>query len=1042
MIPRNVCKLSAVGALLMLLSLPGWARDNLNVFVFKEGVAQQNIQIRVGEAEKSTNEFGLAEFELEADDYEVGYYKNDELFALTEIELIKGLQSQIFLNLTRQGPEVDLDLPLAAYDQQFEQTELKKIDQGPKGALTLILKDNKSQQVISGARIFFKGYDVEASSDEEGLVNLEVAAGSYDISVIHPKYVMKVVKELTVKVDETTEQQVNLNRSDIELQEFIVTAPFVEGSLASTITELRDNDSIGEAISSEQFSKSGDSSAAGALKRVTGVTVIDDKYVLIRGLGERYSTVLLNDLHVPTPELTKRVVPLDIFPTGVIQDMKIEKTWRSDFPGTFAGGTLLIESKDIPDEDNYISGSFGLSYNGSTGSTAKHNKDNTRALPSMIIGFSENFGPLTEEVKVGETVLAPGLTATEKDALNKAMVNYRSYGLEDHTVEPGQDFSVSAGQSFKTSSGIKYGFAGTVYHKTNEKLVEGFKRYYTHIETTNEDILVRDNDIEILSIDEKQGGLISFGLDTLTGHQVKYTLLTLEETDNKTTFNAYERLDEGTEHQRTYLSYVEKDLLAHQFNGEHQIGKNEGGYFDQLVINWGIETAEANRLEPGTFEYEYKNEIGEYVVDAKKLFYLYSDLNDEVENMRLDLTLPFRFNERDNHTQFGLFTYGKTRNLDNRRFKVKYLDTLDPSDIDDALSQSNVDNGTIEILDSYKADDFYTAEQDVTAFYLKQLLSLREDLDLSIGLRMESSTQTLLVGEEAEESNLDTDDTLPSLLLTYRMNDEHQFRLAYSKTLSRPDFREFSPNRYKDPLTGYIVFGYEKLKYTTLDNIDISWEWYPSYDETVSFSVFSKTFTDPIETVRTLADEDVEISYRNAERADSSGYELSFRKKLDAYAKWLSNFFVSGNIAIIDSTIVLDKDAPENQTDQFIPYLTSDDRPMQGQSPHVYNLQFGYDNFFTRRSAIFSYNEFGERIRELGINGNPDVYEQPFKRLDFTMKWGLNDTYDEQEKKIGYTLTLKMKNLLDNKVTWTQGDATVLEYGPGRSYSLALSMKF
>ena len=461
-----------------------------------------------------------------------------------------------------------------------------------------------------------------------------------------------------------------------------------------------------------------------------------------------------------------------------------------------------------------------------------------------------------------------------------------------------------------------------------------------------------------------------------------------------------------------------------------------------MIINWGAEYAQAGRLEPGTFEYEYKEENDEMVLDAKKLFYLYSKLDDEVINFRLDIALPFKFNQRKNHTKIGFFDYRKSRDLDNRRFKIKYDNTLDTSSVDDALSESNVENDTIDVLDSYKPDDFYTAKQNVLAFYVNQLISPVEKLDVSFGLRQENSVQELQVGQQEDVYKLETNDLLPSMGATWRFNDEQQLRFGYSNTISRPDFREFSPNRYKDPLTGDIIFGYEKLKYTTINNFDVKYEWYPSFDESISIALFRKNFTDPIETVRTISDVDIETSYRNAESATSTGIELGFRKNLKGLWKNLEHYYVAGNYTYIDSQINLNKDAPENQNDQFIPFLTTEKRAMQGQSPYVVNVQFGYDNFYTRRSAVLLYNVYGERISALGINGNPDVYEQPFHKLDFVVKWGINDTYDEQEKKIGYTLTFKASNLLDSAITMKQGEKTSLQYSPGRTFSLNFSMKY
>jgi hypothetical protein len=218
--------------------------------------------------------------------------------------------------------------------------------------------------------------------------------------------------------------------------------------------------------------------------------------------------------------------------------------------------------------------------------------------------------------------------------------------------------------------------------------------------------------------------------------------------------------------------------------------------------------------------------------------------------------------------------------------------------------------------------------------------------------------------------------------------------------------------------------------------MDFKYEWFPSFDELMSVGVFVKDFTNPIETLRQIADEDIEISYANAQGAQSLGLEFGFRKNLEGLFSTLENYFVEGNYTWVDSEINL------RQEDIEANNLTSNDRAMQGQSPYILNFNFGYDNFFTRRSAMFLYNVYGKRISALGINGTPDVLEQPFHRLDFVVKWGLNDTYDDQEKRIGYTVSLKLKNLLDSEKEHWQGGKIVEYKKPGRSASLGFSMKF
>jgi len=499
--------------------------------------------------------------------------------------------------------------------------------------------------------------------------------------------------------------------------------------------------------------------------------------------------------------------------------------------------------------------------------------------------------------------------------------------------------------------------------------------------------------------------------------------------------------------QRNYLSYVEQELVAHQLSGIHRFGLGElwEGGVDRVNLTWDLEIADATRYEPGTVEYSYEKTSNSTPFTLNKdIWFLYSDLEDEVENGRIDVEVPYEIGGLDHSTSVGVFEYRKSRTLDNRRFKAEHgLGTDVFTDIDSVFTQPNVDNGDLVLTSNYRSADAYTATQDVSAFYLSQLVSITDDLEVIVGVRQETSTQQLIDTESGEPYDpLETDDLLPSLTVNYDISDDHKIRFGYSSTLSRPDFREFSPNRFKDPITEDITFGNPDLDYTTIENFDLKYEWYLSYDELFSFGVFTKDFTNPVETVTNIdtnsQDGNKIVTFRNAEGATSRGIETGLRKKLSFLGKDVANYFMSMNFALIDSNIELD----ENSDDPVIQELSTTDRPMQGQSDYVINFNAGYDNINTGRSAILAFNQFGERITKLGSYGAPDYYEQPYAKLDFVLKWQLNDTYDEQVKKIGYSLGFKAENLLDSPRKVHQGNVVVERYEPGRSFNLSFSMKY
>jgi outer membrane receptor for Fe3+-dicitrate len=1027
--------------LLICLSCKASAADNLLILVFSDGATVPGYRVQVGDQQLITDQYGIASGDFAPGDYEVFGGSGAEQELLADIELQSSLQNRLFVNITAGQVQTHLDTPVVQSDAWSASAE-GAADAGPLGPLRLRVTNAESGEPVEGARIFVRGVAAEGMSGSDGSVEMSLPYGEHDLTLVHPRFIMQVKRGVKVSAVSTEVIDVKMAPANITLDDHVVSAPFVEGSMASSIAAMRDNDVLGEGISSEQFSKSGDSSAASALKRVTGITIQDGKFVFVRGLGERYSTILLNGLHVPSPEPTKRVVPLDIFPTDIIQSMEIQKTYASDLPGTFGGGTVLITTRDIPEEDNYVQLTVSAGVNDATGEKQLFNGDNDKSVPPLLLKLSDDFSPLTEEVVLGGTVLAEGITAEEKEALNLAMVNYRQYALKERVAGPEGGISATAGQGFRTSGGLRYGLAANVYYDIEDDASDIDTEEYQFEDGSDQVVHVESSSQSVTRLAEKSGGMLSFAIEDVDRYKLKYTLALLNEAEDLTNFAEVNQRVEGRLRERTFLQYVERSLQVHQLNGVHQLPMDAIGLDNGVELSWGVGLSTATRLEPGSFEYEYKEASGEFVVDQKKLFYLYSDLEDNVDNYRVDLRVPFTLWGRDQETRVGYFLLEKDRTLDNRRFKIDYEDTLDNRGIDEVISEQSVDDGILDVLDSYKPDDFYTATQSENAFYINQILRPFEPLQIGVGARAETSTQELRVGEEQTRSSLETDDVLPYLSMTYAVSRNSQIRLGYSQTLSRPDFREFSPNRYKDPITEEIVFGFEGLQATEITNYDLRFEVFPNFEEFYSIGVFAKDFINPIETVRTISDVDVEISFRNAPSAQSVGLEAGFRKSLSNIGSFLNNFYLSGNYAYIESEIELDKDNPEFANDQFIPFLTSDKRPMQGQSPYVVNASFGYDNFHTRRSAAFLYNVYGKRITSLGINGNPDIYAEPFHQLDFVAKWGLNDSYDEQRKKIAYTLGFKVQNILGSTREETQGGLLVRSYDPGRSYGISFSMKY
>ncbi len=930
--------------------------------------------------------------------------------------VVAGKQTQIILSLKSDNSlafeDVEAPKTVAAAQKHAE----KSLKQGTVALTLLSAEDGKP---VKGARIFVAGLNTDATTDAKGQAVLDLPEGNRTMSIIHTAFSSQNVR-VHVVPGEMVSKTVELSPASMELEEFVVLAPHIEGSVASVIAKERNSDAVGNVLGSEQFTKSGDSSVASALKRVSGITIVGGKYVYVRGLGDRYSTVMLNDLHVPSPVPTKRVVPLDIFPTSVVQSITIQKSYTGDLPASFGGGTVLIKSRDIPEKgEGFASVAAEAIVNSATGSTAITNAHNDKPLPSSVIDGGRFVGG--------------------RDVTNDVL-HYRTLNREEKTVPMGMKFEVAGGKSFVLSDDVTIGASGTIYYKkTADDTHTVYDKYFYDMDSKQ---VYHDNHTEadISTFKTELSGMFNLGVDYLKNQKIKYTYFTTKQQRNRTTASSIDYQGDTEDREKTYYEYVETGLSTHQLSGSNELrfnGSETDGYFDNLKIDWAYENAKATRDEPGTVEYNYNHQSSGLNWD-RKTWYYYFILDDKVTNWRADLSLPFVFNGHDNYTQAGVFVYNKKRTFDSRRFKMLSSNFDDMPQAIDTIYDTYAKD--LDFSASYRATDSYDAKQDVTAYYLKQLLSITPDLDLVASVRYEASKQQLS-DAAATYDPLETDDYFPSLGLTYRFDgDAMQLRASYATTISRPDFREFSNTRYKDPVTENIVFGNPDLKATYIDHFDLKYEWYMAADEMLSFALFGKTFKNPIEKVIKLDDSQDNIfleTYQNAKSATSYGVEFDLRKRFGFIDHRLDNLLFATNVALIQSEITLDDD-PNND---FTSRLTSKNRPMQGQSPYVVNLSLGYDNPSTGDSALFLFNQIGERIVSLGTDNNKDIYQQPFAKLDFVTQWKLNNYFFE-DSDFTYTLRFKALNLLDSEVKFTQGDLTTVRSRPGREFSLAIKISY
>lgn len=1001
---------------------------SLTVFVMKDGRPQANAELLVdGTRKLYTDSDGWARAAIPVGDHQLellakdgrginlGYFKKPFTVAA-------GLDTEIVatFNQSNEVQSVDVDAPLAAGVVK------PKASIESQGAATLIITvlSREEKTPIQGARVFLKGTDIDGVTGADGVFSVSIPGDTkVSLSVVHSDFSAQTLNDLVVAVGESQSKTVELTPASMELEEFVVLAPNVEGSIATVVEEKRNTSSVAEVLGAEQFSKRGDSSAASALKRATGLTLVGGKYIYVRGLGERYSSSRLNEMALPSPNPTQRVVPLDMFPTGVVGSIKVQKTWSAELPANFGGGNIDIRTKDTPEE---FFANLGVSLTYSDGTTFQDMKS-TESGDLDFLGYDD----------------LRGLSNATKDKVDNEqnIDNFDDDVVNDLLKVPSSVSAVNAIPSYKLS-----GTLGNAYDVGNESTLGYFASYsyaqdwdsrtlFTRKATfssAGDQLAVADfQDADVFTKNYSHGGLLGLTYDLNDNHKYRLTNFYINIADDSVS-DKNGRSDGDTKNFTT--SWFERSLLINQISGEDTFSA-----LGDLKLDWALERGTANADEPLTKSFTYKNadEVDFYVLNKGKINYQNNEVHDELQQYKLDVSYPFTFlSDEESTLMFGITGMNKDRDAQSRRFALFFNDNgrFDEGELDSAIDNFGFDDYAKVNLSS-RPTESYTANHETSAYYAVVNLKPLDALDLVLGARTENSTQTVQSEKRnAEPNELVSDKTLPSFNATYKINDDMQLRFGYAETVTRPDFREFASTRFQDPLTADIIFGNQFLTYSELQHTDLRYEWYLSDVDNITLGLFTKDIQNPIETVVFYTDVNPLFTYINARDAQLEGVELSWRKGLAFIANRFEGFSFSGNFSYTDSTINIYEDLTgiiDDSLKTVVGELTSKSRPMQGQSQEVVNLQLAYNS--AKIDGVLLYNVIGKRIVNLGTEGFPDMYEEPFSQLDLVGSYKINKHF-----KVGFSF----KNILDDEVNWTQGGTTVRKYTKGRSIGLKASYKF
>jgi len=905
------------------------------------------------------------------------------------------------------------------------------------GFIRGVVFDDKTGESLPGVTIFIEGSTTGTLTDFDGKFNLTVAPGTYKLRVSYISYETVIVDNLFVKAGEVVLlDNLKLKEARVELSEVIITAEVIRNSETAMLTMKQKSANLIDGISAAGFRKIGDSDAASSIKRVPGISVEGGKYVFVRGLGDRYSKTILNGMDVPGLDPDRNALQMDIFPTNIIDNIVVHKSFSPELPADFTGGIIDITTKDFP-EMKTLSVSLGFAFNpkmhfnsefltyegGSTDFLGFD--DGSRAIPAddNIPFFSEvvtnpsgpkgmrfqeimrNFNPVMAAKRARSLMdYSGGVSAGNQIPLKKLTIGY--------------NFSFSYKANTEYFEGVEYGNYGMV---ADAEVYELERREYTRGEYGSNSVLL--------------GGIAGFALKT---RHSKYSLnfLHLQNGESKAAIFDYSGSDQGSNFDAVQhnLEYSQRSLTNILLSGKHFFRNNKWS------VEWKASPTRSQIYDPDVRFTRYEKRGNTFSISTEVGFpeRIWRELSEINLTGQLNVTRDFNLLGKASRLKFGGAFTKKVRDYEIRSFAINVRGITLRGNPDELFFsenswpyQGNVNRGTTyESRFIPNNPNKYNSENQNTSFYLAAEIYPFSFLRATIGLRGEAFEQRYTGQDQTMTNVLDNErviddfDVFPSASVIFSLNQKQNIRVSYTETIARPSFKEMSYAEIFDPLSGRVfvgglfrdaddVAGIEywdgNLRVSNIHNADLRWEVYPGKGQTVSLSAFYKYFRNPIEIVQYVSQKGA-FQPRNVGDGQLAGLEFEVRKHLGFISKAAEAFVFTANLTYTRSGIRLSetefKSRIENvrQGEEVSRY-----REMAGQSPYIVNAGLAYEGsgqgFAEGLEAGLYFNVQGSTLEVVGIADRPDVYAKPFNSLNLNV----NKSFGENKK---FQFGLKIDNLL------------------------------
>lgn len=880
--------------------------------------------------------------------------------------------------------------------------------QGQNGTIYGKITDKSNQNPIEMATVYVQGTSQGALTDGDGVFVVDVPAGTYTVVIKLLEYKDLIIPDVVVAAGGKTEVNRSMEVFGSTMDTVQITATISKNTNVGVMSFRKLDDGMIVGVSAMDISRSPDRNTGQVLRRVSGASIQENKFVVIRGLSDRYNVAQINGMALPSTEPDRRAFSFDIFPSGMLDNLIIQKTATPDLPGNFAGGVIQLNTRDIP-EKRFANISLSSNYNTQStfkGYTTYNGSSNdwlgsgaaARELPASVPGTEEFREQLSDpETRYAASKLLANDWAVQNKNLAMPGMNL-NFGLGDH----------------KNFGRSEIGFIlGGLYQYQRRFIVS--ERGDFNLDTTRIFSFVDNQYRE----DAQMGGLanIAYSYDSTQ----KVSLKVMYNQAGEDIFVSRSGTDYANQQniRANSMQYTGTNLLSMQLGGTNRLSKRG------MELRWGGTHSRLTRTVPNLRRMYYVQNIGDTVFQAyvppgapspNYAGKYFGALDERLWGADANLAIPYSLGKFDQKVHAGFSSQFRDRTFDARVFGyvISRQFSFDWNRLyegqDSIFEEDAIGDDGFRLVEATNTSDSYTAGSKLIAGYFLSDNHLPGRVRVVWGVRAEQYQQqlnTITYGGDTVALDTTTLDLLPSVNLSWEMGKNTFLRLAASRTVSRPEFRELAPFSYYDFNTSSSVYGNDTLVRSHILNLDARFEIYPKAGQLISGTVFYKNFQNPIEQVIDASSGSGSriYTYQNVKGATNFGGEIEFRMKanrLDSLVAWKGWDRITwfANLSYIQSRVDLSGVASQVGGDST--------RSLQGQSPYLINTGLQY--FDVVRGVSFSalFNRIGRRIFQVGSNGFLDIYEAPRSVLDFQVSVRV---LRKAEIKLNYADVLNQKNV-------------------------------